>query len=156
MIKTVASIVIGLIIGTLISSNIDKVYMNGMFVDNDLLTTLSKEQYDTLSKNNSFKTYAKYNKGSEAYIVDNKRPSYVSIHAGLWSDDLSTIHGSSYSMSQRDANNISPDSGMTFHTIDGQLYAYSKGEIRDNPKAFKLLISDLVGQFDDLVVDLKN
>ena len=153
--KTIASIVIGIIIGMFVSSNIDKVYMNGMLVDNDLLNTLSEKQYNVLSQNKPFETYAIYSKGSEAYIVDNKRPAYVSMHAGLWSDDLTTIHGSSHSMSQRDANNVSPDSGMTFHSIDGELYAYSKGEIRDNPKAFKLLISDLVGQFDDLVVDLK-
>ena len=80
--RTVASIAIGLLFGSLLGINADRVYMNGMFVDNDLLETLTKEQYNSLTSNHSFDTSAIYRKGNDAYIVNNKRPNYISMLFG--------------------------------------------------------------------------
>lgn len=88
--------------------------------------------------------------GSEAYVVNNFLPKHVSKHAGLWSEDLSTIQGSSHTMYERDANIISTGSGMAFHTINGKLYTYSSGDVRDNPEMFKELVSELVDKVQDL------
>ncbi|KZN63321.1 hypothetical protein N478_03465 [Pseudoalteromonas luteoviolacea S4060-1] len=129
--------------------------MNGMVVDNNLLETLTQEQYEYLSKNSVYKTSAIYQKGNDAYIVGNTRPNFVAMNVALWSNDLTTIQGSSSSMVERDAAKISPNSGMMFHTINGELYAYSSGDIRDNPSNFKSLISELVEQVGELVIYVK-
>ncbi|MEZ8082844.1 hypothetical protein [Enterovibrio norvegicus] len=151
--KTIISVLSGVAIGYFIAQNIDKVWLEGMFVDSNLLSHLSKEQRETLKDAPIYKSYAKYDSGSEAYTVNGMEVPFVSIHTGLWADDLTTIHGASHSNSQRDAANVADGSGFAFHVIEGELYAYSSGDVRDNPEMFKGLLADLVQKVESLKVD---
>lgn len=148
--RSLLSVLVGIVIGFGLIQYQDRVYLNGMFVDSELLETLTYDQKEVLTQNHVFQAHAIYKEGSEAYVVNGQYPNFVSMHAGLWSKDFTTIHGSSHSSRERDAVNVSVGSGMVFHTINGKLYAYSSGEIRDNPDKFKTLISELVDQVEEL------
>lgn len=140
--RVTASVLIGVLSGTLLGMNVEKFYLNGMFVDNDLLETLTPAQYQSLTKNNVFET-------SAIYFEDN-----LSMKASIWSKDLTAIGGSSLSISRGNEDKATLHSGMMFHTINEKLYAYSSGDIRDNPDKFKLLITELIGQVEELAVDM--
>ena len=126
--------------------------MEGMILDSSILSQLSAEQISLLEDRGAYQVYATYSEGSPAYTRNNHQPPFVSMHAGLWSDDGTTVHGSSHSMQARDAADVSPRSGLALHVIDGELYTYSWGDVRANPEDFKPLIDDLVQQVDSLYV----
>lgn len=148
--KILLSVLIGVVVGFGAYHNTDRVYLEGMFVDGELLEMLTNGQRKALEQNSVFQAYAIYKEGSEAYVVNGRHPAFVAMHAGLWSEDLATIYGSSHTMKERDAIKVATGSGLAFHTINGKLYAYSSGEIRNNPGRFKELVSELVIQVEEL------
>lgn len=132
----------------------DRFYLEGMLSDSDLLNVLTDDQSKVLIDSGVFRVYAKYSDGSEAYILDGKQPPYVFVHAGLWDKEHETVHGSSAGKSSFLKGEILEGSGLGFHTINGKLYAYSSGEVRDNPERFIPLLNDVIEQVVDLAANM--
>lgn len=150
MIRVLAIIFLIVVLCGFIASNASKVYVDGMFLDRDLLSLISEEDKARLISFGVYKSSAKYKRGSKAYTVNGSNPNYVSMGATLWDAERSTIHGSSHTMQTRDADAVSAGSGLAFHTIGDDLYAYSSGEIRENPERFRKLSEDLIDQVSRL------
>lgn len=135
--------------------NQHRFYFEGMLVDNDLLNVIPAQGRELLSSRNAYAVTARYSDGSEALIVNGKQPPYVSLHAGLWDATGRTIHGSSLTNSSFLAGEVTEGSGFAFHTVDGKLYAYSSGEVRDNPERFEPLLIQSLDHFVDLIETVK-
>jgi hypothetical protein len=131
------------------ASGIDReYYMYGKFRDSSIKSLLSTDQVESLKKITPVEIDYNYQSGSSAYEINGAQPDRLRITEliGCEKDNSICAYKGGTFIIKTDNE---PGDGFAFRTINGELYSFSSGKIRETPDKYKDQIISAVNSVID-------
>lgn len=131
-----------------VSINSNSMTIDGMTPDNHLLSMLTEAQKKKLLRLRAHKIFIKY-KDTKGEFANTTSPDMSSSRSvGFRCGEAKSACFTSHVLLDVRGRKIGNDTGLGFHTENGEVYAYSSGDVRDKPKEFTRTIESLISELE--------